>query len=36
LEVARKIDAGEKVTSPGVPQAYGDAATLVTEDCVKP
>ena len=35
-EVVAKEKAGEKVTPPGVPVGYGDAARLVTEDCIKP
>ena len=35
-EVARRIDAGEDVTAPGVPPAYGDPTALITEDCIRP
>lgn len=35
-QVAAKEKAGEKVTPPGVPPDYGDAASLVTDDCIKP
>ena len=34
--VAAKEKAGEKVTPPGVPAAYGDAAALISEDCIRP
>lgn len=34
--VAAKEKAGEAVTAPGVPATYGDATSLVTEDCVRP
>jgi len=36
LAVARAIDNGEPVTAPGVPPSYGDAADLITEDCIQP
>ncbi len=36
LAVAKAIDKGEEVTAPGVPPSYGDAADLVTEDCIRP
>jgi hypothetical protein len=36
LEVARRIEAGETVTAPGVPPAYPNPASLVTADCIKP
>jgi hypothetical protein len=35
-EVAAKIEKGEPVTAPGVPQHYTDAKQLVTEDCIRP
>jgi hypothetical protein len=35
-EVAAKIERGELVTAPGVPQYYPDAKKLVTEDCIRP
>jgi len=35
-EVAAKIEQGNPVTAPGVPQNYPDAKKLVTEDCIKP
>jgi len=35
-QVAAKIERGEPVTAPGVPQNYPDAKKLVTEDCIKP
>ena len=34
--VAAKEKAGEPVTAPGVPSSYGDAAALVTDDCIRP
>lgn len=36
LAVAKAIQNGEDVTAPGVPPSYGDAADLITEDCIKP
>ena len=36
LEVAGKIEAGEKVTAPGIPAGYLQAAKLVTSDCIRP
>ncbi len=37
LEVAKKIEKGEEVTSPGVPAGYGgDIGGLVTADCICP
>jgi len=36
LEVAAKIEAGEKVAAPGIPAGYPDAAKLVTADCIEP
>jgi hypothetical protein len=40
LELNLTVAAREKqrlpVTAPGVPPAYGDAAKLVTDDCIKP
>jgi hypothetical protein len=35
-EVATKIEKGEPVTAPGVPQNFPDAKQLVTEDCIRP
>lgn len=35
-EVVRRIAAGEPVTPPGVPEAYGNRGALVTADCVSP
>jgi hypothetical protein len=34
--VAARIDAGEPVTAPGVPDGYPTPRELVTEDCIKP
>ena len=34
--VAHREKAGERVTAPGVPAAYGDSAALITEDCIRP
>jgi hypothetical protein len=34
--VAAREKAGEPVTAPGVPAAYGDPAALITEDCIRP
>jgi hypothetical protein len=36
LEVAAKIEKGEPVTAPGVPQHYRNPEKLVTEDCINP
>ena len=35
LEVARREEAGEPVTAPGIPPGYPDPARLVTEDCIR-
>jgi len=35
-QVAAKIEKGEPVTAPGVPQNYPDPMELVTEDCIRP
>jgi hypothetical protein len=34
--VAARIENGESVTAPGVPQNYPDAKKLVTGDCIRP
>ena len=34
LEVGRREKAGERVVGPGVPETYGDAAGLVSGDCI--
>jgi SAM-dependent methyltransferase len=36
LWVAGRIDAGQPVTCPGVPPSYGEASSLVTDDCIRP
>lgn len=36
LDVAKRIDAGEPVTAPGVPPHYPDPAKLITDDCIRP
>ncbi len=36
LEVARRIDAAQSVTAPGIPPGYPNPSRLVTEDCVRP
>jgi len=36
LEVAGRIDRGEKVTAPGVPPEYPKPHRLVTDDCIRP
>lgn len=36
LTVAALEKQGKPVTAPGVPPAYGDAAKLVTDDCIRP
>jgi len=35
LQVARRIDAGERVTAPGIPPSYPDPSRLITADCVR-
>jgi hypothetical protein len=35
LEVARREQAGEPVTAPGVPPGYPDPARLVSDDCIR-
>jgi hypothetical protein len=35
LKVARREEAGEPVTAPGVPPGYPNPARLVTEDCIR-
>jgi hypothetical protein len=34
--VAAAERAGQSVTAPGVPASYGDPATLLTDDCIRP
>ena len=36
LAVAKRIEADEPVTPPGVPPAYGEPKALRTSDCVRP
>ena len=36
LAVSQREKSGEPVTAPGVPASYGDAAGLITEDCIRP
>jgi SAM-dependent methyltransferase len=36
LAVAARIEAGEAVTGPGVPEGYAGAGELVTDDCIRP
>jgi len=36
LAVAGRIADGQPVTGPGVPEGYGDAAELVSDDCIQP
>jgi hypothetical protein len=36
LEVARRIDAGETVVSPGIPPGYPNPKKLITDDCIQP
>jgi hypothetical protein len=36
LDVAKRIEAGQPVTAPGVPNGYSRAATLITPDCIQP
>ena len=36
LEVAGKIEVGEKVTAPGIPAGYAAPEKLVTGDCIQP
>jgi hypothetical protein len=35
LEVARRIDAGQSVTAPGIPPGYPNPSRLVTDDCIR-
>lgn len=35
-EVAKRIEAGEQVTAPGIPQSCQSPKTLVTDDCIRP
>jgi hypothetical protein len=36
LEVARRIDAGAAVVSPGIPPGYPNPKKLITDDCIQP
>jgi len=36
VEVARRIDAGQPVTAPGIPPGYPNPSRLITSDCVRP
>ena len=36
LEVARRIETGQPVTSPGLPPTYPNPAKLITPDCIQP
>ena len=36
FEVAAKIEAGEKVTSPGIPPDYPDPSELISDGCIQP
>ena len=36
LQVARRLDAGEAVTAPGLPPDYPDPSGLITDDCIRP
>lgn len=36
LAVAGKIDAGERVTAPGIPAIYPSPSDLITDDCIRP
>jgi hypothetical protein len=36
LAVAERIEHGEKVTGPGIPEGYPKPEELVTEDCIRP
>jgi hypothetical protein len=35
LEVARREEAGDPVTAPGIPPGYSEPARLVTDDCIR-
>lgn len=35
LEVARRIEAGQRVTAPGIPPGYPNPSSLVTVDCIR-
>jgi hypothetical protein len=36
LDVAKRIERGEYVTGPGVPQNFPNPEELVTDDCIQP
>jgi hypothetical protein len=36
LAVAARISAKEPVTAPGIPPAYPDPKTLISDDCIRP
>jgi hypothetical protein len=36
LEVAKRIEAGEKVVGPAMPPGYPNPKKLVSEDCIQP
>jgi hypothetical protein len=36
LEVARKFERGEPVTTPGVPANFPNPAALISDDCIRP
>ena len=36
LDVAARIAGNQPVTPPGVPASYRDAASLITDDCIRP
>jgi hypothetical protein len=35
MKFARREEAGEPVTAPGIPPGYPDPARLVTDDCIR-
>lgn len=35
-DVAKTIDSGKTVTSPGVPPGYGNVRSLIFNDCIQP
>jgi hypothetical protein len=35
LEVAKRLDAKQPVTAPGVPVDYPEPSRLVTDDCIR-
>ena len=36
LDVAARIDRGERVTAPGIPPDFRNPISLITDDCIRP